>query len=338
MSAVPGRCLIVGEVAQAHDGSLGAAHAFVDAIADAGAGAVKFQTHIAEAESTPAEPWRVPFSRQDATRYDYWKRMEFSEEQWQGLAGHARERGLAFLSSPFSLEAVELLARVGVAAWKVASGEVTNPALFERIASTGLPVFLSTGMSTMAEIDRAVERVRNAGLELTVLQCTSMYPTPPDRLGLNLIPLFRERYGCGVGLSDHSGTIFAGLAAAALGIDVLEVHVAMSRRAFGPDVPSSLTPEELRTLVEGVRFVEGARANPVDKDAVARELEPVRATFTKSVVVRTELPADTVLERGHLAMKKPGTGIPASRIDEVVGRRLARPVEADHVLVEADLA
>src|SRR6266516_3892996 len=117
-------CLIVGEVAQAHDGSLGMAHAFVDAIADAGADAVKFQTHIAAAESTPAEPWRIPFSSQDASRYDYWKRIEFTEDQWRGLKEHADRRGLRFLSSPFSAEAADLLARLGVAAWKVASGEV----------------------------------------------------------------------------------------------------------------------------------------------------------------------------------------------------------------------
>src|ERR1700704_322832 len=116
------RCIVVGEVAQAHDGSLGFAHAFIDAIAGAGADAVKFQTHIAAAESTPAEPWRVKFSPQDATRYDYWRRMEFSEEHWRGLKQHAEARGLVFLSSPFSGEAVELLERIGMVAWKVASG------------------------------------------------------------------------------------------------------------------------------------------------------------------------------------------------------------------------
>src|SRR5258706_2002404 len=129
-------CLIIAEVAQAHDGSLGLAHAFIDAIAAAGADAVKFQTHIAAAESTPEEPWRVKFSSQDASRYDYWKRMEFSEEQWRGLQQHAEEKELLFLSSPFSLEAVELLERVGVCAWKIASGEVSNAPMFARMADT----------------------------------------------------------------------------------------------------------------------------------------------------------------------------------------------------------
>src|SRR6266550_395278 len=142
MDATTAGCLIVGEVAQAHDGSLGMAHAFIEAIADAGAGAVKFQTHIASAESTPSEPWRVRFSKQDETRYEYWKRMEFTEAQWHELKRHADQRGLLFLSSPFSIEAVELLERVGVGAWKVASGEVSNTPLFERMAATRVPILL----------------------------------------------------------------------------------------------------------------------------------------------------------------------------------------------------
>lgn len=330
------RCLVIAEVAQAHDGSLGAAHAFIDASADAGADAIKFQTHIAAAESTPDEPWRVKFSPQDETRYDYWRRMEFTEAQWRGLKQHADERGLYFLSSPFSIEAVDLLSRVGVAAWKIASGEVSNGPMFARIAATGLPVLLSTGMSPLAEIDAAVARVQDAGLALTVLQCTSMYPTPPEKIGLNMLALFRNRYGCRVGLSDHSGTIYPGLAAATLGADVLEVHITLSRRAFGPDVPASVTVGELTRLVEGVRFIEQIQTHPVDKDEMARELAPLRDLFTKSVVTRTSLPAGTILAEEHLAVKKPGTGIPAIRLAEVIGRELRHAVPADHLLQETD--
>ena len=330
--------LIIGEVAQAHDGSLGLAHAFIDAIASAGADAVKFQTHIAAAESTLGEPWRVPFSTQDESRYAYWKRMEFSEQQWSALRQHAVDRGLLFLSSPFSIEAVELLSRVGVSAWKVASGEVGNPLLFERMAATRLPVLLSTGMSSLDEIDRAVERVQREALPLAVLQCTSAYPCPPERVGLNLIPLFRERYGCAAGLSDHSGTIYPGLAAVMLGADVIEVHVTLSREMFGPDVPASVTTAELRQLVDGVRSIEAMLRHPVDKDVVASELEPVRRAFTKSVVARQDLPAGTILRADHLAVKKPGTGIPAARWRELIGARLERNVQAEEVLTDADVA
>ena len=328
------RCLIIGEVAQAHDGSLGMAHAFVDATADSGADAVKFQTHIAEAESTRSELWRVKFSRQDVARYDYWKRMEFTEEQWVGLKQHADERGLIFLSSPFSVEAVELLSRVGVAAWKIASGELNNMLIFRRMLDTRLPFLISTGMSPLSEIDTAVEMVKEKDLSLTVLQCTSAYPCLPEKVGLNLIPFFRERYDCKVGLSDHSGTIYAGLAAATLRIDVLEVHVTFSREMFGPDVSASITTSELKQLVEGVRFIEKMIAQPVDKDQIAKEMVAMRKLFTKSIVAKIDLPAGTVLKREHLTVKKPGIGIPPYRLEEFIGRQLHCDVKKNEFLIE----
>ena len=332
-----GRCFVIGEVGLAHDGSLGYAHAFIDAVTAAGADAVKFQTHIAEAESTPGEPFRVKFSKQDASRYDYWKRMEFTEAQWQGLADHARDRGLVFLSSPFSIEAVNLLARVGMAMWKVPSGEIGSLPLLDAMIATGRPVLLSSGMSDLRELDAAVDRVRRGGVPLAVLQCTTAYPCPPERVGLNMIPFFRDRYKCFVGLSDHSGTIYPALAAATIGAEVVEVHVTMSRGMFGPDVSSSITMEELRVMVDGVRFIERMHANPVDKDAEARDLAPLRTIFTKSLVARTSLVAGTVLTEAHLAMKKPGTGIPAARLPDVVGRRLRRTLEIDEQLRPEDL-
>jgi len=330
-------CVIVAEVAQTHDGSLGLAHAFIDAIARTGADAVKFQTHIAAAESTPNEPWRVKFSRQDATRYDYWKRTEFTEEQWYDLKQHAEELGLKFLSSPFSIQAVDLLTRVGVWAWKIASGEVTNTPMLERIAETGLPIILSSGLSSIQELDAVVAWVKARELPLTVLQCTTEYPCPPQKIGLNMIPFFRERYGCAVGLSDHSGTIYPGLAAATLGSEMIEVHVTLSREMFGPDIPASITTSELRQLVEGVRFIEAMLANPVEKDVLAEQMLPLRELFTKSLVACRDLQAGTVLRREHLTFKKPGTGIPASRLAEVIGRRLCRDIKAGELLDEASL-
>ena len=332
-----GRCLIIGEVALSHDGSLGLAHKFVDAIADAGADAVKFQTHIAAAESTPAEPFRVEFSRQDASRYAYWKRMEFTAEQWHGLAEHCAERGVIFVSSPFSIEAVDLLERIGQPLWKIASGEVSNTPLLDRVLRTRKPVVLSTGLSPVAETDAAVARVQAAGVPVGVLQCTTAYPCPPERIGLNLLPVYRERYGGWVGLSDHSATIYPGLAGAALGIDILELHVALSREMFGPDVVASVTTGELRQLVEGVRFIERMRANPVDKEASARDAEPLRRLFTRSVVARRALPAGTVLAAADLAIKKPGTGLPPERLADLIGRTLRRPVEADQLLATDDV-
>jgi N,N'-diacetyllegionaminate synthase len=328
--------MIVAEIGQAHDGSLGTAHAYIDAVADAGADAVKFQTHLADAESTVDEPWRVRFSRQDATRLDYWRRMEFTEEQWAGLRAHAHERGLEFHSSPFSLEAVELLARVGIDRWKVASGEVGNLPLLAAIAADGRPVLVSSGMSDLVEVAGAVALLRDAGSEVTVLQCTSAYPCPPEELGLNLIAEYAQRLAVPVGLSDHSGTIAAGIAAVTLGAVALEVHVTFSRQAFGPDVASSLTIEEFGELVRGVRFVTTALAHPAENDKAATR-GTMRSLFTRSIAVVRPLPAGHVIGASDLTLKKPGTGIPPERLDSLVGRRTSRDVGPERLLTDEDL-
>ncbi len=330
------RCTIVGEIAQAHDGSLGMAHAYVDTVATAGADAVKFQTHIAAAESTPSEPWRTRFSPQDDSRYDYWRRMEFTPEQWHGLKAHADEAGLLFLSSPFSMEATELLTKVGVAGWKIASGEVTNFPMVEMMCETRLPVMLSTGMSPLAEVDEAVELVKGYGVPLAVMQCTTQYPSPADSIGLNVLGEFRDRYGSAVGLSDHSGQIYPSLAAATMGADIIEIHVTMSREMFGPDVKASVTTDELKQITDGVRFIAQMTANPVDKTVTRADIAELRETFFKSLVPCDDLPATTVLEAKHITAKKPGTGIPATQFKNLIGRTLARSVQRDMPFVEED--
>ncbi|HEX2787471.1 MAG TPA: N-acetylneuraminate synthase family protein [Ignavibacteria bacterium] len=328
---------IIAEVAQAHDGSLGMAHSFIDLAADAGADIIKFQTHIADEESSIDEPWRVKFSKQDKTRFDYWKRMEFTEVEWIGLKQHCDERGIEFMSSPFSIKAVEMLDKIGVKEWKIASGEVTNTPLFNAIAKTKKPVLLSTGMSSLKEIDEAVNIIKKNNLELTVLQCTSMYPTEPEKLGLNMIQLFKERYKCKSGLSDHSGNIYSSLAAAALGADVIEAHITFSKKMFGPDVPVSLDFEQLKSLVEGVAFIEKALKHPVDKDKIADELKELRSIFNKSIVAGTNIPVNSVLSEELLAFKKPGTGLTPNKIDSVLGRKVKRDIKINEQIKLQDL-
>jgi len=330
-------CTIIGEVAQAHDGSLGAAHAYIDVIAQAGADAVKFQTHIAQAESTAAEPWRTKFSAQDETRLDYWRRMEFTREQWRGLKQHAEDKGLLFLSSPFSLAAFELLNQLGVAGWKVASGEITNFPLLDAMSATGQPMMISCGMSALAEIDAAVKRANCAPERLAVMQCSSIYPTRPEHVGLNLLDEFKARYGCAVGLSDHSATIYPALAAITARAQVVEVHVTLSRDMFGPDVIASLTPGELRQMVEGIRFIEKMLTHPVDKSTPLAQAQPLRQIFLKSVVAAQDLPAGTVLTADNITTKKPGTGISANQYEQILGRILCRDVKSDTALVHEDL-
>ena len=332
-----GRCLIIGEVAQSHDGSLGMAHSFVDAIANAGADAVKFQTHIASEESTPGEPWRVKFGPQDETRFEYWQRMEFTKEQWAGLKRHADDRGILFMSTPFSDRAVDLLAEIGVKVWKIGSGEVGNAPLLKRAAAFGDPVILSSGMSDWDELDAAVETTRPSGSPLAVLQCTSAYPCPPEKIGLNVLDVLRTRYGLPVGLSDHSGNIYAGLAAVSLGAEVLEVHVALSREMFGPDVPASVTTAELRQLVEGSRQIERMVDVAVDKDEAANDLHHLRKIFTKSIVAGRDINAGTILTADDFKLKKPGTGLPASRIPDLIGRKTKQNIKADEMVLMQSL-
>ncbi len=329
-----GSPFIVAEVAQAHDGSLGSAHAYIDLAAGVGADAVKFQTHIADAESTEREPFRVRFSRQDASRRDYWRRMEFTADQWRGLADHAAERGLVFLSSAFSPAAVDLLGAVGMLAWKVGSGEVTNLPLLRRMAATGRPVWLSSGMSSWADLDAAVATVRGLGAPVAVFQCTTAYPCPAERLGLNVLAELRARYGVPVGLSDHSATPAAGIAAAALGVDIIEAHIVFSPHSFGPDTPASLTPDAFKAMVDGVRFVARALAHPVDKAVEAAATTELRTMFGRSVVAARPLSAGTVLGEDDLALKKPGGGWPPDRLELLMGRVLRVPLALDAPLSE----
>ncbi len=331
------RVFVIAEVAQNHEGSLGLAHAFVDAVASTVANAIKFQTHIAEAESTPSEPFRVPFSLQDESRFAYWKRMEFTKDQWLGLKEHAEEKGLTFLSSPFSVEAVDLLQGIGVEAWKIGSGETASTQMLDRILATRKPVYVSTGMSSFEEIDRLVGSLKASSAHFTLMQCTTSYPNPAESVGLNVMQEFQRRYQCDVGLSDHSGTIYPGLAAAVLGASAIEVHVTLSREMFGPDVSSSITTRELRELVEGIRFIERMLDHPVDKDRIAKELQPLRTLFGKSAVAIRDLPAGTVVQAADIAFKKPGLGICEPDAHQLIGKKTLRSIPRNTVFVLEDL-
>ena len=330
-------CYVVAEVAQAHDGSLGIAHSFIDAAAAAGADAIKFQTHIADAESTKEEPFRIKFGYEDDTRYDYWRRMEFTAEQWQGLARHARQSGVCFLSSAFSIEAVRLLRGLRVPAWKVGSGEFASRTLMAEMAAAGGPIIYSTGMSRTNEVDEFSVWCRSKGVPFALFQCTSKYPTPLREVGLNVLGELRARHSCPVGLSDHSGMLYPGLAAMAQGADLLEVHVTFDREMFGPDASASLTFREVAEIVKARDAFYEMQKSPVDKDKMATALTDVRNLFSKSLAVVRDLEAGTVLTEDLLTQKKPGSGIPPSDLAEVVGRRLKRFVKADRLLRWDDL-
>ncbi|MBI4797330.1 MAG: N-acetylneuraminate synthase family protein [Desulfarculus sp.] len=328
------KVFIIAEVGSVHDGSLGNAKRLIDAASACGADAVKFQTHIAEAETTRDAPMPGFFTGEP--RYQYFERTGFGLEQWCELKARCDERGVEFLSSPFSQQAVELLEAVGVARYKVASGEVTNLPLLTALAKTGKPLLLSSGMSSWLELDQAVETVRRYHDDLVVLQCTSEYPCPYEQVGLNVLAEMRARYGLPVGLSDHTLTTHASLAAVTLGASVIERHFTFSRLMYGSDAPHSLEPAEFKGLVEGVQAIETMLAHPVDKSDAARFGE-MKRVFEKSLVALGDIPAGAVFTPALVGVKKPGTGLPAARLSEVLGRRARRFLAADAVIQEEDV-
>ncbi len=315
---------IIAEIGQAHEGSLGIAKSYINALAKTGVDAVKFQVHIAEAESSEFEPFRIKFSSQDKTRFDYWKRMEFSFEQWQELKTHCDEAGVEFMASPFSNAAVDLLEKLNVKRYKIGSGEVGNFLMLEKIASTGKPVILSSGMSSFDELDRSVDFLKSKNVEFSILQCTTAYPTQPQNYGLNVIGELKERYDVPVGYSDHSARIESCIVAAALGAEILEFHAVFDRNMFGPDASSSLEIEEIQLLVSAVKNIHSALRHPVDKkdNSAFSELKNI---FEKSLAVNKDLPAGHVITFDDLESKKPkGYGIDASEFEKVVGKKLVR--------------
>jgi N-acetylneuraminate synthase len=294
---------IIAEIAQAHDGSLGMVHAYIDAVAKTGCNAIKFQTHIAEAESSIHEPFRVKFSRQDATRMDYWKRMEFSLEQWKEIKIHCDELGLEFMSSPFSNAAVDLLEEVGVKRYKIGSGEVNNFVLLEKIAQTGKPVILSSGMSSFEELDTTIEFLKDRNVAYSILQCTTSYPTQPKQFGLNVIGELKNRYNVPVGFSDHSASTEACIAATALGAEIIEFHVVFDKEMFGPDAKASLTMEETSKLVKAIRNLNTALTNPIDKNDNS-QFATLKSIFEKSLAVNKDLPKGHKITFADLETKK----------------------------------
>jgi N-acetylneuraminate synthase len=328
---------LIAEIGQAHDGSLGILYSYINALAQTGVDAVKFQMHIAEAESSIQEPFRVKFSLEDATRYEYWQRMGFSLEQWKGIKQHCESLGLDFMCSPFSNLAVDWLEEMGVAQYKIGSGEVTNFLILEKIAQTGKPVILSSGMSSFDELDKTVAFLQERKVNFSILQCTTAYPTQPQQYGLNVMQELQERYQVPVGFSDHSAKLETCIAATVLGASILEFHAVFDRQLFGPDSHSSLTITEIKELVVAVRSIAVALNNPVDKSSNA-DFTSLKQIFEKSLAVNKDLPQDHILTFDDLEAKKPrGFGLDASRFQEIIGKKLNKELKQWDFLNEQDL-
>ena len=314
----------IAEIGQAHDGSLGILHSYIDALSSTGVDAVKFQMHIAEAESSSFEEFRVNFSYEDVTRYDYWKRMEFTFDQWLLIKKHCDDVGLEFICSPFSCLAVDWLEEIGVTRYKIGSGEVENLLMLEKIAKTGKDIILSSGMSSFTEIGDTISFLEEFGNNLIVLQYTTKYPTQAQDIELNTISEITERYGVASGLSDHSGKVYPLLAATALGAKVIEFHVVFDRQMFGPDSTSSLLISEVKSLVEGVKFINECARSDVNR-STANSFEKLKNIFGKSLAVNKNLKKGDILTLDDLESKKPlSIGISAKDYRKVIGKKVSR--------------
>ena len=313
---------IIAEIGQAHDGSLGMLHSYIDTLAPTGIDAIKFQMHIPEAESSAHEPFRVKFSYEDETRYDYWKRMSFTLQQWKEIKAHCDEVGLEFLCSPFSNLALDWLEEIGVKQYKIGSGEVNNFLILEKIAKTGKHIILSSGMSNFEELDKTVAFLKEKKATYSILQCTTSYPTKAEQFGLNVIQELKDKYKVKVGFSDHSAKIETCIAATALGAEILEFHVVFDRRQFGPDSKSSLTIDETTQLVAAVRTIKTALDNPIDKSN-NESFTALKQIFEKSLAINKSLFKGHIITFEDLEAKKPkGYGIDASKFRDIIGKKL----------------
>jgi len=331
------KTFILAEVGQAHDGSLGILHSYIDTLSQAGVDAVKFQMHIAEAESSEYEPFRVEFSYEDNSRYDYWKRMEFSLEQWHEIKKHCDDVGVEFVCSPFSNMAVDWLIDLNVQKYKIGSGEVGNFLMLEKIAKTGKEIILSSGMSSFNELDETIRFLKPYGGKLSILQCTTKYPTSAEDVGLNVISELKEKYDFPIGLSDHSSTIYPSLSAVSIGAEILEFHVIFDKKMFGPDSKSSLTIDEVKQLVQGVRFIEKSLNNNIDK-ADNSKFKGLKNIFEKSLAINKDMESGDIITFNDLEAKKPsGYGISAKEYKKVLGKSINKSMKKWNFLNKEDI-
>lgn len=291
-------CYIVAEVGVNHQGDIRLARKLIDAAALAGANAVKFQTFSVEHLVAAGHPQRELLAPLALTAADFMQ-----------LKAAAQGRGLAFLSTPFDPPSVALLWRLKVPAWKIASGELTNLPMLEEIAVKGQPMLVSTGMATLAEVERAVEVIEAAAnRQIVLLSCTSSYPTPVDEVNLRAMVTLHKAFGYPVGLSDHSLFIEVAVAAVALGACVVEKHLTLDHNLPGPDHQASLEPPQFTSMVQAIRNVEAALGDG-RKRPMPSEL-PTREVARKSLVAARDIRQGEVITQEMVLMQRPGTGLP----------------------------
>jgi N,N'-diacetyllegionaminate synthase len=332
--------LFIAEAGVNHNGDLGRALQLVDAAAEAGADAVKFQTFRAEevvSFAAPKAKYQIGATGDQESQLEMIKRLELSAEDHRNLIDHCRTRGILFLSTPFDFESADLLETLGVPAYKIASGEITNWLFLEHVASKKKPIIISTGMSNLPEVEQAVSVLRQAGCsDLVILHCTSSYPAPPETVNLRAMQSMADAFHVPVGFSDHTQGVEAALAAVALGACVIEKHFTLARSLPGPDHQASLEPAELGALIRGIRIVESTLGDGLKRATSAEQ--DVKDVARRSIVARKAIASGTLITQDLLAFKRPGTGIPPSEYQKVVGRKATRTIASDTLIRFEDLA
>ncbi len=327
-------CFIIAEAGVNHNGNLGKAMQMIDAAVQAGADAVKFQTFQTDAivtRSAPKADYQLKHSPRLESHYDMLKRLELSAQAHHDLAQYCKRKGILFLSSALDEASSDLLEKIGVEAFKVPSSEITNLPFLEHLARKGRLMILSTGMSDLKEIRTAVETILNTRhCELILLHCVSNHPVEPAESNLLAMKTMASELNLPIGFSDHALGIEISLAAVALGACVIEKHFTLSRNLPGPDQKASLEPKELQALVRGIRTVERSLGN--GRKEPAKSESHMADVMRKSLVAAINLPAGTKIAREHLVCKRPGTGLPPSRREEVIGRTVTRNVRAGSIL------
>ena len=326
---------VIAEAGVNHNGELDLALRLCDAARAVGADAVKFQTFRAEDLVLPGAPTAQYQARQtgEQDQFAMLQRLELSPPQHEAIKRHCDAIGIEFFSTPFSVEAVDMLVRLGVRRIKLSSGELTHRALLERAAAARLPLLVSTGMATMDEIREALQWIAGArgGLDgVTVLHCTSAYPAPDEALNLKAMVSMAADLGMAVGYSDHSLGIEAALAAVALGASVIEKHLTLDATLPGPDHGASLEPAQFKAMVDGIRRVSAMLGDGV-KAPTLEERDTARVA-RRSIVAAVDIPAGAVITAAMLACRRPATGIAPRELASVLGRQAAQRVPAGTVL------
>ena len=319
---------IIAELGNTHEGSVGLAKCMIKAAANSGANVVKLQTHLFEFESLPDAPNPPYFS--DESRKNYFDRTSFNRDQYLELISCAEDNGVDLISSPFSVEAFEFLINIGIKTIKIPSGEVNNALLLNAVALNNINVILSSGMSSIEELDYAVDTLKSGKISsLSLLQCTSEYPCPPEAVGLENINIFKKRYNVEVGFSDHTMSESIPAIAVYAGASIIEKHFTLSRLAYGSDAKNSLEPEEFKRMSRYINEAKLMRASLYEKSNSSEKIQNMKHIFEKSLVYAHALQKGQTLKYSDLAAKKPGNGLPTKFYTELIGKKITRNVLKD---------